>query len=294
VYSDLVLTADLGGSWMRAARVKPDGRLQDRVEAPTPRGDRTAHAFIRLVEPLAPGCSHAVLGLPGRIHHATGVLEHAPNLPVSWKPQLSRAALSEALAMTVQTANDADLAAIGEGWFGAARGYRDVVFLTFSTGVGGGVLLDGRLARGQRSIAEVGWQVIDRVAAARGEPCQLEHLASGEALGRLGAEAGIHGGGAEVVRRMEAGDPVAAEVFARVVDAAALGVVNVAYLYSPEIVVIGGSLGLVGPAFLDPIRARLADLGPPGLGTLVVPAALGPDAGLIGAAAWSRATSRRG
>lgn len=284
-----VLAADLGGTRMRAARVADDGTLLARVEAPTPIDAATPAAFVSLLASLADGCSAAVLGIPGRIHHGTGVMEHAPNLPPAWAPGLSESALGVALGLPVHTVNDADLAAVGEGLFGAGRGYGDVVFLTFSTGVGGGVLLDGRLARGRRSIAEVGWQVIDRQAAARGEPCHLEHLASGSALGRLGAAAGIPGGAPEVVRRMRAGDPVARSVFDEVVSAAAIGVTNVAFLYSPEIIVIGGGLGLMGPEFLEPIRAWVDHHGPPGMSIPVVAATLGADAGLVGAAGWARA-----
>ncbi len=284
-----VLGADLGGTRMRVAQVGPEGQILARNDAATPTTAPTPGAFVDLLRSLSEGCDHAVVGIPGRINHRTGVLEHAPNLPPAWAPELSERALSAALGIPVHSVNDADLAAIGEGYFGAGRAFGDVVFLTFSTGVGGGVLLDGRLAHGRRSIAEVGWQVIDREAADRGEPCHLEHLASGTALGRLGAAAGIPGGAPAVVARMRAGDEAAAAVFARVVRAAAIGVANVCYLYSPEVVVIGGGLGLIGPEFLDPIRAWLADHGPPGLVVPVLPAALGVDAALVGAAGWTQA-----
>ncbi len=284
-----VLGADLGGTRMRAAQVAPSGEVIRRAEAATPTDAPTPAAFLDLLHRLVGGCDHAVLGIPGRIHHETGVLEHAPNLPRAWSVSLSEASLSEALGIPVHTVNDADLAAIGEGYYGAGRDYGDVLFMTFSTGVGGGVLLNRRLAHGRRSIAEVGWQVVDLDAAGRGEPCHLEHLASGTALGRLGAAAGIDGGAPEVVRRMRAGDAAASAVFARVVRAAAVGVANACFLYSPEVVVVGGGLGLMGPEFLDPIQTWLDAHGPPGMRIPVVRAALGVDAALVGAAGWSRA-----
>jgi len=285
----MILAADLGGTRMRAARVSPAGGILARVEAPTPVADPTPAAFVALLRELRDGCTSAVLGIPGRFHHGTGVMEHAPNLPAAWAPALSEGALADALGLPVRGANDADLAAVGEAHFGAGRGHPDLVFLTFSTGVGGGVLLGGRLVHGARSGAEVGWQVIDRAAMRRGEPCTLEHLASGTALGRLGAAAGIDGGGPAVVARAQAGDPVASRVFAEVVEAASIGVANVCFYYSPSRVVIGGGLGRVGEAFLGPIRAFLAAHGPPGLRIEVVPAELGDDAALVGAAGWARA-----
>lgn len=96
-------------------------------------------------------------------------------------------------------------------------------------------------------------------------------------------------GTAEVVRRVEAGDPMATAVWERVVEAAAIGVANLVHLYSPQVVVVGGGLGRVGDLLLDPIRAHLERHGPPRLAVDVVGAALGDDAGLAGAAAWREA-----
>jgi glucokinase len=196
------------------------------------------------------------------------------------------------LAVPVALANDADLAAVGEAQFGAGRHYRDVVYLTLSTGVGAGVVFDGRLVHGRRSLAEVGHTVIDREAAAAGQPATLEDLASGTALARLAAEAGLDGDGATVVRLVEAGHPGARVVWDRVVEAAAIGVANLAHLYSPDVVVVGGGLGRVGSLLLDPIRAYLAGHGPRELTVDVVGAALGDDAGLAGAAGWREAFAR--
>lgn len=282
-----VLAVDLGGTRTRAALVDADGAVLVRDAIDTPVAASRPDAVLALLRAVGAAGTprRAVVGVPGRVDHAIGRLEHAPNLPAEWAPALSAAALSEALGLEVALANDADLAAVGEARFGAGRLHRDVVYLTLSTGVGGGVILDGRLARGRRSIAEVGHMVIDLAAAARGEPCTFEQLASGTALARRAREAGLDLDGAGVVQAMRSGDERARAVFEAVADAAAVGVTNVAYCFSPEVVVLGGGFGLV-PELRPPIRDRLARFGPPGLVVEVVPASLGGDAALVGAAAW--------
>jgi glucokinase len=140
----------------------------------------------------------------------------------------------------------------------------------------------------------LGHTVIDRRADARGEPSTVEALGSGTALTRLAAEAGLPGGAA-FIEVLRAGEPRAVAVWAEVTEALAIGVTNLAFLASPEVIVIGGGLGRVGELLLGPIRDRLARRGPPGLPSpiRVVGAALGDDAGLIGAAAWERAVAGR-
>jgi glucokinase len=134
--------------------------------------------------------------------------------------------------------------------------------------------------------------VIDREAAAAGEPATREDLASGTARARRAAEGGVAGVGAAVVRLVRTGHPGARAVWDRVVEAAAIGVANLAHLYSPDVVVVGGGLGAVGRLLLDPIRAYLARRGPRGLTVDVVGAALGDDAGLAGAAGWRESFAR--
>lgn len=186
-------------------------------------------------------------------------------------------------------ANDADLAAVGEAWFGAGKGAADVAYVTVSTGVGAGVVLGGRVLHGRRSIAEVGHTVVNLAAMRRGEPCTFEQLGSGTGLARQAQAAGISATGADFVALVRAGDPAASAVWAQVVEALAVGIANLAFTFSPDVIVIGGGLGRTGDLLYDPIRAFLARRGPPALPIRVAGAALGDDAGLIGAAAWSRA-----
>lgn len=203
------------------------------------------------------------------------------------------------LGMPVLLANDADLAAVGEASFGAGRGWRDVAYVTLSTGVGAGVVFDGAIVHGRRSLAELGPTILDRAAAAIGDPATVEALGSGTALGRVACAAGLPEDGAELVRLVAAGDEQAGRVWATVVRAAAYGIVNVAHLFSPEIVIVGGGLGRNGSLVLDPVRAELDRFGPAGLPEPIalVEAALGDDAALVGAALWRAACAawtRRG
>jgi glucokinase len=291
-----MISVDLGGTNTRVAVVAPDGRLLVREETPTAREDMHPDELFALVARIASGraARGAVVGVPGRVHHTDGRLEYAPNLPAHWTPHLNESRLREALGMPVSLANDADLAAVGEHRFGAGRGHSDMVYLTISTGVGCGVILGGRLVHGHRSLAEVGHTTIDRRAT--DEARTLEGSASGTALARLAARRGLEVDGrglVELVRRL---DPVALAVWEEVVEAAGFGVANLAHLYSPEMIVVGGGLGLISDLLHDPLREALAVYGPRELPEpiAVVRAELGDDAGLAGAAGWAAAFGGRG
>lgn len=289
--SSPVLAADLGGTNMRAALVDGSGEILERREEPTPPGTDGPAAFVELLRSVLgeSGARGAVVGVPGRVHYERGCLEHAPNLPAAWGPALDASVLADRLGIPVEIGNDADLAAVGEARFGAGRGFEDVAFLTISTGVGAGVVLGGRLVRGRRSLAEVGHTVVDRTAAADGRPFTFEDLASGTALGRLAAEAGLDMEGEEVVARVRDGDAEARGVWNALVRSVGIGVANLAHAFAPEVVVVGGGVGLVGDLLLEPVRSALHRYGPKGLREPIeiVPAVLGDDAGLVGAAAWS-------
>jgi glucokinase len=285
------LAVDLGGTNMRVAVVEHSGAILDRAEAPTPHDAPTIDPLVRLARALRDrhAVEHAVVAVPGRVDHETGTLLHAPNLPPRWPPVLTRTALESALDVTVTLANDADVAAAGEAYFGAGRGHSDVVYVTISTGVGAGILVGGRLLLPRYSAGEVGHSVIDRVLAAAGADGTVEGLGSGTAINRAARAAGLDAVGADLARLVEAGDPDATAVWDPAIFAAALGVVNLAHIAAPTIVVVGGGVGRNGELVLTPIRAALARLGPVAPPS-VVSAALGDDSGLVGAAAWRTAT----
>jgi glucokinase len=294
-----VLAADVGGTQMRAALVDDKGRILLRRSVPTPAEADVPASLTDLIASMAGEqghgiVSHAVVGLPGAVDYEEGRLLWAPHLPEQWPEQLSTAGLSEHLGLPVRIANDADLAAVGEAWFGAGAASHAVGYLTISTGIGAGVVHGGRLLRGPRSLAEVGHAVIDWRAWVDGAPATLEELGSGSGVARLAREAGLGAVGAEEILAGAATDePHAVAIWQQAIAACAAGVSNLVMSFYPSTVVIGGGLGRQDQ-FFGPLRDMVlqrpthhpADL-------QIVRSALGDDAGLSGAAAWDGATASR-
>lgn len=288
----LTLAVDLGGTNMRVAVVDHHGQIVDRDQDHTPHDAKTIDPFVELLAKMRRkhDVEHGVVAVPGRVDNLAGTLLHAPNLPPTWADQITRDALQRALDLPIVLANDADAAAVGEAHFGAGRGHPDVVYLTISTGIGAGVLVGGRLVLPRYSAGEIGHTVIDRRAAAAGHPSTVEELGSGTAIGRLAAARGLDATGAEIGKKVRDGDPVAKEVWDEALFAASLGAVTLAHLYAPTIIVVGGGVGLNADLTLQPIVDALARFGPLGPPAQVVPAELGDDPGLVGAAGWRAAT----
>lgn len=287
-----VVGVDLGGTHLRVATVGPRGTLLQRAERNTPREAARPDALVEMVrEALAArAVSHVVVGVPGPVAYDSGAMLWAPNLPPSWREGLSEVELSEAVGVPVYLANDADLAAVGEARFGGGKGCEDMVYVTVSTGIGAGVILRGRLARGARSIGEIGHTVIDMSGAERGTPTTLEELGSGTALGIRAAQAGLGSEGAGVAEAVARGDEVARAIWEETARAVAVGVGNMGLVFGPEVVVLGGGLGR-SPGFIEAVRAKMGDdlRSRSEGGVPLVAALLGDDAGLVGAAGWVQA-----
>jgi len=286
------LAVDLGGTNMRVAVVDRSGTVVDRAREPTPGRASSLEPFVGFVRAMrdAHDVEHAVVAVPGRVDYEAGALLDGPHLPVGWPARLTCAALTDSLRLPVALANDADVAAIGEARFGAARGHTDVVYVTISTGVGAGILVGGHLVRPRYSAGEIGRSVVDRTLARAGEDGTVEGLGSGTALNRAARAAGLDAQGPDLARLAEAGDPTARRVWDDGLFAVAVGIVNLAHLVAPTVAVIGGGVGRNGDLVLAPIQAALGRLGPAGPTIAVVPAALGDDSGLLGAAGWRDAT----
>jgi glucokinase len=286
------LAVDLGGTNMRVAVVEPAGTIVARDQAPTPTDAASIEPFVSFVRSMrdAHDVEHAVVAVPGRVDYQAGTLLDGPHLPAGWPPVITCAGLTDALDLPVALANDADVATIGEARFGAGQGHPDVVYVTISTGVGAGIVVGGRLLQPRYSAGEVGRSIVDRVLARAGRDGTVEGLGSGTALNRDARAAGLDATGPDLARLVAAGDPVARRVWDEGLFAVAVGVVNLAHLVAPTIVVIGGGVGRNGDLVLSPIRAALARLGPAGPPIAVAPAALGDDSGLLGAAGWREAT----
>lgn len=275
-----MLAVDLGGTRMRVAVYDAAGEQRHHEAGPTPPDDPGA-----LVRAMRDGVrasplpvAGAVVGVAGPIDYDRGTPRALPHLP-GWEGHISAQGLADTVGLPVVVVNDADLAALGEQRFGAGIGAQDVVYLTASTGVGGGVILRGRLLHSRYSLAEIGHAVIDRTSGA-----SVEQVGSGTALAQLSGD-----DPATVSARAAAGDAQAAALFREVAEAFSLGVLNLALCFMPERVVIGGGMSQAGELLLGPVRARIA-AGPAVLPLRpedVVLATGGDDAGLRGAyALW--------
>ena len=233
-----IVAADIGGTQMRAALVDARGDVLLRRSAATP-GDDAPAALIDLVASVVDehghgDPSHVVVALPGQVDYEDGALLWAPNLPPKWPEQLCSKTLSQAFGLPTLVANDADVAAVGEAFFGAGTRHANLVYLTVSTGIGAGVVHGGRVARGRCSLAEVGHTVIDVEAWRAGRPSTLEELASGSGLARMAAEAGLEVLDARGVQEAAAkGNGAAHAIWQGAVAACAAGVANLAMSFSP-------------------------------------------------------------
>jgi len=289
---------DLGGTHVRAAVVRADGTILAAVRRGTPvdepRPDFLADLVAEAVD-HAHGATIecAVVGIPGIIDHERDALVHAPNIPAGWTAHLTGPALTNDLGVPVSLANDADLAAVGEASFGAGRDYRDVVYVTISTGVGAGIVVDRQLVRGTYSGGEIGHTVIDAVAARAGRPATVEELGAGPTIAADAAAAGLSERDAALAALVREGEPRATEVWNRAIESVGIGVVNLAWIITPEVVVIGGGVGN-NSDIVVPVVRRLLDAHGPGVpgGIAVAGAALGDDAALAGAPGWFEAIGR--
>jgi glucokinase len=218
-------------------------------------------------------------------------MEYGRNLPESWVESMTERLLSRGIGVPVSLAQDADLAAVGEAYFGAGASFEDVVYITISTGMGAGVLLGRRLVHGRRSGIEIGLTWTGPAAGDSGLGLPLEDYTSGRAVARSAAEGGLPADPVALVDLVRAGDPLATGFWERFAAVGALAAVNLAHIFSPQVIVVGGGISRTGDLLLDPIRRAVAAHGPQGFpGTIEVrPSALGDDSGLAGAAAWATA-----
>ena len=286
---------DVGGTKVLGVVVDETGTLLAEHRVPTPKtGDELVASMVDVVATLR--AEHDIAGLgagvPGLVDRDS-VLRFAPNLPGIVELPIG-ALLSEATGLSVRVDNDNTCALWGEHLLGAARDVDDAVLVGLGTGIGGGLLVDGRLARGAHGFSgEIGHMVVAR----GGIPCVCgrdgcwERYASGSALGRMGREAGIGERGEDVTAAAIAGDATALAVFDEFADWFAVGLVNLVHVLDVSRCVIAGGLVEAGEVLIDAVRrafaARLVapEHRPP---VEIVAAQLGERAGAIGAALLAR------
>ena len=280
---------DLGGTKILAGLVGRDGTVGETHEVPTPTESQDAllAGLEKAVAGLfSDGVAALGFGVPSVVDPATGVSLGSINIPLEGVSVA--AVLGERFGVPAGVENDATAAALGEWRAGAGRGVDDLLMLTLGTGVGGGVVLGGRLFRGW---AELGHTVV----VADGPPCQgactgrghLEAVASGNAADRAAEELWGPGATAEqLVERAREGDAEAAGSLEQIGRLLGVGIGSLVNVFGVQLVVVGGGFGAAAAEFLfGPALevARREALPPARQGLRIVEAALGADAGLVGA-----------
>lgn len=303
---------DLGGSHVLAAIVDDDGKIVHEAET-----DIEDHDFAAVVTVVAQTIETALreageskqmavgIGSPGNVDPATGAIRYSPNF--GWSDMPLGARLSERLGCRVLVGNDARCATLGEHTYGSGKGVANFVMLTLGTGIGGGIVAENTLLLGNAAGAgEFGHH---QIRADTGFICGcgkigcFEAQASGTGLMRHAfavapsfpkstlLEVKREKLGSKAIRRAaEAGDPHALAAWNRYIDDLAIGLANVIAFVNPETIALGGGVSSAGAFMVDAVTPkvdRLTTMVPKGT-TKIVAAALGNDAGAIGAAVMAR------
>lgn len=313
-----VIGVDLGGTNIVVGAVSDDGqvRLPSRTQ-PTEavRGAQfVADRIASLVEAVIDDVREQAgvdrksllgvgIGAPGPIDRASGVVVVAPNL--RWNNFPLRDEVSRRVGLPTSLDNDANCATFGEWWLGAGRGSRNMVGLTIGTGIGGGLILNGRLYHGESDVAgEIGHTTLET----QGRRCScgnygcLEAYASGTAIAERAREALLTdgqsslrsvGGGdpatitaRDVYEAAQHGDAIAIEVVREAARFLGAGVANLLNIFNPEVVVLAGGVTHAGDALFEPVRAeaRRRAFRPAWDAVRIVPGELSGEAGVVGAA----------
>jgi len=306
---DYYIAVDIGGTQLRAA-LYPEGEQKAVSQKRIPTQARDQSAVDRLLELIktvlpAHGKVKAIgMAAPGPLNPKTGILYAAPNIP-GWVNLPLAQIVQDRFKIPTLLGNDANLAAMGEWKFGAGRGYQHLLYMTVSTGIGGGVIEDGKLLLGYKGLAaEIGHITVDPSGplCGCGQRGHLEALASGTAIARYVTEQlarGVPSSMAElstvsardVSLAAEQGDPLAREALARAGGYLGRAIADFLHLLNPQIVIIGGGVSRSGKYLLDPLREAIAAyvISPEYLhGLVVTTASLGDDAGLLGALALAQ------
>ncbi|MFC1893522.1 ROK family protein [Chloroflexota bacterium] len=318
----LALGIDLGGTKILTAVVNTEGRIIARDHSITPSREGHQAVIQSILESVGRALDQAHtsadeltaigVGAPGLSNPETGILFTSPNLP-GWKDVPLREIIEKELNKKAFLINDANAAAVGELCFGAGRGARHFIYITLSTGIGGGIIIDGKIYTGSIGTAgELGHMTIDD----EGPLCNCgnrgcwETLASGTALARearhsikAGAETSIldYIAGdvekvtAEVIHRAaQGGDGLAVELIARTGYYVGVGLANLVNIFNPEIIAIGGGISNIGAMLLEPAyaEAQRRAFRQPYQAVRFARAELGRNSGVLGAAAFALQAGR--
>ena len=288
----LHLGLDLGGTNIKVAIIDRDGagRLVDTRTLPTDAAGGPDGVAANLIEAGRAALSdHAVatvgLGVPGLFDQESGQIRLFPNLPGAWKGYGLRTRVAEGIGFPVTMINDARAFTLAEGLMGAGQGRNTVACITLGTGVGGGILIEGRLHTGAFGVAgELAHQtiVIDGPACGCGNRGCVEALTKAEVLTELAGQPSP----AAVFEAVRRGDERAAGAVRQVAGYLGVGLANVVTILGPDRIVVGGGIAEAGDLFLDAIRDAVRERVTlvPTDQIEIVAAEFGPYSGAVGAA----------
>jgi glucokinase len=286
-----VIAVDVGGTKKNAALVHEDGSLESAMTRSTPTSSQEEFLaqLEQMVEELHGGEAAIGLGLPSTIDRRAGRVISSVNIPLADIDVRGR--FEERFGVPVGLDNDGNAAAIAEWKIGAGRGTQNLVLLTLGTGIGGGLILDGKPFRGSTGAgAELGHMVLQYGGPDCAGTCtgtgHFETLASGRPADEAAARIlGDGAGGVELVEAARAGNQEAIAALAEIGRRLGAGIASLINVFEPQLVVLGGGFGQAGELLFAPAREVVAQEAlPPGRDTVrIVPAELGPRAGLVGA-----------
>ncbi len=307
----LTLAIDIGGTRYRVGLVTRAGELTGRVEGRTQSGAREAPTLERVLRTARAALAEAAdqlqvvavgVGVPGPVDPWTGIVKTPPNLP-AWHNLRLKEVVERELGLPCYVGNDANLAALGEYRYGAGQGLQHMVYLTLSTGIGGGIITDGRLLVGATGLAgELGHISVDL----RGPRCGcgnlgcVEALASGSAIARRAVDAMEHGEASALRGRRpvtservfdaaQAGDALSRRIIQEAAEALGVGIVNMVHTFNPQRVVLGGGVANRWHMWYPTVRRLVWQRTMDGFleGFSLTPALLADDSGLLGAGAYA-------
>ena len=313
----LILGIDIGGTKILTAVINAKGEMLSRDHSITPAREGQEAVVKSILDSTVRSLDQAGItaanlfaigiGAPGLSNPETGMLFTSPNLP-GWENVLLRDIIEKELGKKAFLINDANAAAVGELHFGAGRGIQNFIYITVSTGIGGGIIIDGRIYTGSTGTAgELGHMVIDD----NGPTCNCgnkgcwEILASGTALAREArrrikegsvtsilkyAGSDLEKVNAEAIHQAaQAGDNLAVELIARTSYYLGVGLANLINIFNPEVIVIGGGLSNIGDMLLKPAfeEARRRAFKQSYQSVRFARAELGRNSGVLGTAAFA-------
>jgi glucokinase len=303
-----VIGVDLGGTNLRTALLDDCGESLEKHKETTEASEGYQKVFEKLLLNINRMRRNADLrgtkvvavgvGAPGVIHAHRGVVVASPNFP-DWNNLPLKQLLEDALEVPVFLENDANAAALGEQWRGAGKGINSMIYLTLGTGVGGGIVHEGRIWQGADGMAgEVGHMTIfpDGRQCGCGNRGCLEMYASSRGIVMSYLEALKEGRGgqdrrditsAEVYRSARDGEPLATLVMQQMGRYLGIGIASLINIFNPEMVVIGGGVKDAWELFMEGTRTEIKKraFAYPAERTRIVPSVLGDDAGIVGAGA---------